>query len=167
MTPSSLLWWRSPFKKELLFAALQADTTYILQKNIPRWQNSSVLSEELLFSVFPLSLKWAIASLPRRLERAVQTKVFQSCPLQLPIYTKIQHDKNLPGKSQEHPSRNTQFFFKFRFWHSTPWETGTANVGQGSRTKQNPNKKRKKKTNNKDREKKTNTATQAIKHLPK
>ena len=40
-------------------------------------------------------------------------------------------------------------------------------MGQGSRTKQNPNKKRKKKTNNKDREKKMNTATQAIKHLPK
>lgn len=71
-------------------------------------KHSSPLRRQPLFYILPLSLKWAIAFLPRRLRRAMKAKVLQRCSTHLQIYNKIQHDNFFfPGKSLERQSSSS------------------------------------------------------------
>lgn len=69
-------------------------------------KHSSPLRRQPLFYILPLSLKWAIAFLPRRLRRAMKAKVLQRCSTHLQIYNKIQHDnfffpREISGASEQ------------------------------------------------------------------
>lgn len=137
----------------------------ILQKHTKMAKQFSPVGRVFIF-YFPLSLKWAIAFLPRRLKRAMKTKVFQSCSTQLPIYNKIQHDKifqenlwSILATLQNFPLRSD-----FGIQHL---ETQGEQMCAG-KAKQNKNQNRKKKKNNPTTKtvRKTQTTTRAIKHMP-
>lgn len=102
--------WRSFFKGEPRWAATQASTTMHWEGAGGRCnqngKQSSPLGRQSLFYILPLSLKWVIAFLPRRLRRAMKAKVLQRCSTHLQIYNKIQHDnfffpREISGASEQ------------------------------------------------------------------
>lgn len=104
--------WRSLFKRKPHWASRQASTTMHWEgvggRSNQNGKQSSPLGRQPLFYILSLSLKWAIAFLPRRLRRAMKAKVLQRCSTHLQIYNKIQHDNFFfPGKSLERQSSSS------------------------------------------------------------
>lgn len=119
--------------------------------NIPRWQHNSVPSDESLY-IFPPSLKWAIAFLPKWLKSFKAVK----CIFKFTIKFSM---ANLPAKSLERQSSTYTIFLSVSILAFHTLRNTESQCGQGNKTKTKIGKEKKKPNNNKDSEKNANSHT--------